>query len=83
LDIGKVADRDENLILKAGEAGRDLSIYVAPNYDPNKEAVMPQPFRAVLDFKKSNHRTIHRSIYRRESSPDYYDTQKLHHGFAR
>lgn len=83
LDIGKVADRDENLILKAGDPGRDLSIFVSPNYDPNKEAVLPQPFKPVLDFKRSNHRTLYRSIYRRENSPDCYDTEKLHLGFTR
>ena len=81
LDIGKVSSRDENLILKGGEAGRDLSIHVAPNYEPNKEIVMSQSIKQALDFKKINHRTQYRSIYRKESSPDYYDSKKISTGY--
>ena len=35
-----------------------------------------------MDFKKYNPRSIHGSIYRKESSPDYYDTKKVSKGFS-
>ena len=40
LAIGKVADRDGQLILKAGEALRDVTSQIAAVYNPNKEAVL-------------------------------------------
>jgi hypothetical protein len=36
-----VSDRDENLILKAGEAQKDVYSYIANIYNPNKEVIMP------------------------------------------
>lgn len=83
VDMGRLSQRDEHLILKAGEAGRDLTLLASPNYEPNKEVVMTHPSKQVLDFKKSNHRTRYRSIYRKEASPDYYDVGKIHSGFNR
>ena len=37
--------------------------------------------KQVLDFKRTNHRTIYRSIYKKESSPDYYDAKRILKGF--
>lgn len=41
LNIGKVSNRDEQLILKAGEAGRDITSQIACVYNPNKEVTLP------------------------------------------
>ena len=83
LDIGKVADRDENLILKAGEVGRDIYTQIANIYNPNKEVVLPPTSKQILDFKKINPRSMHGSIYRKpcDQSPEFYDTKKVHQGF--
>jgi len=83
LDIGKVSDRDENLILKAGEAQKDVYSYIANIYNPNKEVIMPPTSKQVMDFKKINPRSIHGSIYRMpcDQSPDVYDTKKVSKGF--
>jgi hypothetical protein len=65
--------------MKGGEAGRDLTIAnLAPNYEPNKELIMSQPYKAVADFKLKTNRTLYGSIYRKENSPDFYDSKKLH-----
>jgi hypothetical protein len=82
LAIGKVASRDEQLILKAGEAGRDVTSQIAAVYNPNKEPVMQQNYGMIMDFKGYKARSIHGSIYRKESSPDYYDTKKISKGFS-
>ena len=59
-----MSDRDENLILKAGEAQKDVYSYIANIYNPNKEVIMPPTSKQVMDFKKINPRSIHGSIYR-------------------
>jgi len=81
VDIGRVSFRDEDLIKKGGEAGRDLSVSQVPYYNPNKDAVMPG--KQAINFGKANARTLAKSIYRKESSPDYYDTKKIFNGFNR
>jgi hypothetical protein len=65
LDIGKVSDRDENLIMKAGEAQKDICSYIANIYNPNKDVILPPTSKQVLDFKKVNARSLHGSIYRK------------------
>jgi hypothetical protein len=82
LAIGKVASRDEQLILKAGEALRDVTSQIAAVYNPNKEVVMSQNYGMIMNFSAYNPRTLHGSIYRKESSPDYYDTKKISKGFS-
>ena len=36
----------------------------------------------IMDFKGYKPRSLHGSIYRKESSPDYYDTKKVSKGFS-
>ncbi len=82
LNIGKVSNRDEQLILKAGEAGRDVTSQIAHVYNPNKEVTMTRTSRYLMDFKKSNPRALHGSIYKKEHSPDFYDLKKVSKGFS-
>jgi hypothetical protein len=43
---------------------------------------MAQNYSMIMDFKKYNPRKIHGSIYKKEASPDYYDTKKISKGFS-
>ena len=77
IDIGKAPGRDESLILKGGNLSMDLGNYNNIFYDPKKDFVLSKTTKNILDFQKHQNRGYNGNIYKKDSAPDYYDSNKI------
>lgn len=77
IDIGKACGRDSSLILKGGNLSMDLGNYNNNFYDPKKDFVLSKTTKNILNFEKHQDREYNGGIYRKDFSPDYYDSDKI------
>jgi hypothetical protein len=78
LPFEKCESRDQKLIAKGGETGRDLGSKSNVFYDTDKKFnVMKRLDRSVPLLDRTTQRINHNSIYKKHAVPDYYDETKV------